>query len=244
MSLLNVLSGADVSSIRREGFVPETISLRHSGSEPVLWSDRTGPVRSDHMYWTEPWPDGNVRRARLDGTEQQILFRGLPAPTGIDLDLASGLTYWANYDGGEIRRANLDGTDQTTLVKGQVGPGGLALDLAGGQMYWCNVDGGNIRRANLDGSKLTTLVRGLNQPRVIALDLAGGLMYWTNYGSRDIRRANLEVPGKRFFSRAGLALMVSLSILRAARCTGPNPTPATSAGPTSTAPARNCWSGA
>jgi hypothetical protein len=52
-----------------------------------------GQARSDHMYWTEPWPSGNIRRAKLDGTEQQRLFTGLPAPTGIDLDLAGGLMY-------------------------------------------------------------------------------------------------------------------------------------------------------
>src|SRR5262249_6702414 len=94
-----------------------------------------GQARSDFMYWTEPFGSGKIRRARLDGTEQHILFTGLPSPTRIHLDLANGLMYWAAFDGGDIRRANLDGTGQTILVKGQAGPGGLALDLAGGQMY-------------------------------------------------------------------------------------------------------------
>jgi DNA-binding beta-propeller fold protein YncE len=202
MSLSNVSSG--VLKFPRSGGRASSVNRFFCGMVVLnLFFGVIGQGRSDLMYWTEPFPSGNIRRAKLDGTEQQILFRGLPAPTGIDLDLAGGLMYWANFGSGEIRRASLDGTGQTTLITRQVGPGGLVLDLVDGQMYWCNADGGNIRRANVDGSGMTTLVRGLNQPRNIALDLAGGLMYWTNHDSRDIRRANLDGSGQTILLQTG-----------------------------------------
>src|SRR5262249_15227305 len=85
---------------------------------------------SQLMYWVD-YEAGDIRRANLDGSGQQILIKGLNGPLGPALDLAGGKMYWANINGGEIRRANLDGTGQETLVLGQNAPGHLALDLAG-----------------------------------------------------------------------------------------------------------------
>jgi hypothetical protein len=72
---------------------------------------------------------GDIRRANLDGTGQEILVRNLNMPSYIALDLAHGQMYWADYGSGDIRRANLDGTDEQTLITRLPGPYGIALDL-------------------------------------------------------------------------------------------------------------------
>src|SRR5438876_527263 len=129
-----------------------------------------GQARSDFLYWSEG-VDGDIHRANLDGTGQQILLRGLAFPDGIALDVAGGKIYWIdNYSlRADIRQANLDGTDQQTLVSGLVDPFGIALDVAGGKIYWTDIvrvgAGGYIGRVNLDGS----------QPEILLSDLFGPL---------------------------------------------------------------------
>jgi hypothetical protein len=87
-------------------------------------------IAGGKIYWDETYNGGDIRRANLDGSEQEILLRGLPGPTGVDLDLAHGKMYWADNDGGDIRRANLDGTGQETLITGLARPALIgALDI-------------------------------------------------------------------------------------------------------------------
>ena len=81
------------------------------------------------MYWSVE-TSGDIRRANLDGSGQEILVRNLDRPAGIALDLASGKMYWIDFGGGNIRRANLDGTGQQTLITGLTGPTVITLDLS------------------------------------------------------------------------------------------------------------------
>jgi hypothetical protein len=80
------------------------------------------------IYWTN-YRSGDIRRANLDGSGQEILIQNLPGPGGIALDVAKGLMYWADSNAGDIRRANFDGTGQETLIKGLNNPVSIALDL-------------------------------------------------------------------------------------------------------------------
>jgi hypothetical protein len=93
-------------------------------------------ARSQFMYWGNTYyvagNGGDIRRAKLDGSEQHILVTGLNAPAGPALDLAGGKMYWANLLDGQIWRAHLDGTGPETVVRQQTKPGHLALDLVGG----------------------------------------------------------------------------------------------------------------
>ena len=75
---------------------------------------------------------GDIRRANVDGTNQQTLIQGLPTPTGIALDLAAGQFYWADFNNdapgvGDIRRANLDGSHPQTLISGLFGPAQIVI---------------------------------------------------------------------------------------------------------------------
>jgi sugar lactone lactonase YvrE len=146
------------------------------------------------MYWTDQGTN-DIRRANLDGTEQQALLFNQTMPTYIDLDVPAGKLYWTNQTepSGDIRRANLDGSQEQTVVPGLSTPDGIALDPAAGKMYWTGgLFGANIRRANLDGTDPQTLVTGQSIPAGLARDVAHGKMYWTEFTGGDIRRANLD----------------------------------------------------
>jgi len=81
------------------------------------------------MYWTGRG-SGDIRRANLDGSAQEILVQSLNAPSGIALDLSTGHIYWAESGGGIIRRSNLDGTGKINLITGLSGPSVITLDLS------------------------------------------------------------------------------------------------------------------
>jgi len=148
-------------------------------------------VRSAHLYWGNV-AAGEIRRAKLDGSGQQVLVSGLNDPHRVVLDPEGGQLYWPNFGSGSIQRVNVDGTGHTTLIQGLASPNLLTLDLAGGKIYWSAQGTADIRRANFDGSEPEILIRGQNFPAGIALDVSSGHIYWCNVGSGEILRANLD----------------------------------------------------
>ena len=168
------------------------------------------------MYWTDAGSIGDIRRANLDGTGQQVLVTGQNSPAGMALDPVAGQMYWASQFGGAIWRAHLDGTAQQVFLSGLPEPTDIALDVAGGTIYWTDW-AGDIRRANLDGSGQLTLVTGQFGASGIALDLEGGQMYWTTDGlGHSIRRANLNGTAQETLVTAlsnplGIALQIGVT---------------------------------
>jgi len=129
----------------------EQTQIVQSPSERVLslGLDLTG----GKIYYTT---EDEIRRANLDGTDQQTIATGLQGAVALALDLSGGKVYWSDtvIGGSEIVRANLDGTDQEVIVPPSpavigVIPG-IGLDVAAGKMYWSY--NASIMRANLDGS--------------------------------------------------------------------------------------------
>jgi hypothetical protein len=111
------------------------------------------------MYWADA-DGGDIRRANLDGSGQEILATGLANPHGIFVDFTGGKAYWVETTLGNVKRANLDGSSQETLAQNQSIPVGITLDVAGGQVYWGNAESGDIRRANFDGSGQQIVISG------------------------------------------------------------------------------------
>jgi hypothetical protein len=174
-------------------------NLDGTGQTTVVSSPNGGcpalDLAAGRMYWNTG--SGNMRRAYLDGSAQQVLLTGLNIPRAPVLDLVHGEIYWANNGAGNLQRVNLDGTGRETLVAGLANSSLIALDVAGGKMYWTvQRANGDIRRANLDGTSQEILVRNQNAPAGIALDLSSGHIYWANFGGGDIRRANLDGTGQ------------------------------------------------
>jgi hypothetical protein len=134
---------------------------------------------SGKMYWTSNPTQGEsgpskIRRANLDGSEEEDVVVLPLGFGGIALDLDAGKMYWTHRT--QIRRANLDGSETEELIEfgGLVNVASIAVDSGGGKMYWTVYDFGGgpskIQRANLDGSGIEDLVtEGVGQPVGIAL---------------------------------------------------------------------------
>lgn len=162
----------------------------------------------DYVFGSDPNvapPTGDVSRANLDGTGQEMVVPQQIFPVSVALDVAAGQMYWIAHAqqsspfGKDIRRANLDGSNQLTIIHtaGVIGNGALALDVSGGKIYTTDYNENRIRSFNLDGSGEKTLISGLNGPVGIALDLPDGKMFWGDYGGNTIYDANLDGTGKK-----------------------------------------------
>jgi hypothetical protein len=129
------------------------------------------PARG-HLYWTQKGPSdaglGKILRAGLDvppgdnpaeRSDIEVLFKGLPEPIDLELDLAARMLYWTDRGdpprGNTVNRAPIDAMDGrsepeillTHLMEGI----GIALDPGGDRMFVTDL-GGTVYAAGLDGS--------------------------------------------------------------------------------------------
>jgi DNA-binding beta-propeller fold protein YncE len=127
---------------------------------------------SGHLYWTQKGPShaglGKILRAGIDlltgdtaadRSDIEVLFKGLPEPIDLELDLEARMLYWTDRGdpprGNTVNRAPIDATNgrakpeilSTHLMEGI----GIALDLGGGHMFVTDL-GGTVYEADLDGS--------------------------------------------------------------------------------------------
>jgi hypothetical protein len=125
-----------------------------------------------HLYWTQKGPSdaglGKILRAGIDPpagdtpadrTDIEVLFKGLPEPIDLELDLAARMLYWTDRGdpprGNTVNRAPMDATNgraepeilSTHLMEGI----GIALDPRGNRMFFTDL-GGTVYLADLDGS--------------------------------------------------------------------------------------------
>jgi DNA-binding beta-propeller fold protein YncE len=125
-----------------------------------------------HLYWSQKGPSdaglGKILRAGIDvpandtpadRSDIEVLFKGLPEPIDLDLDLEAGMLYWTDRGdpprGNTVNRAPIDATSGrsepeillTHLMEGI----GIALDPGGDRMFVTDL-GGTVYMAGLDGS--------------------------------------------------------------------------------------------
>ena len=125
-----------------------------------------------HLYWTQKGPSdggvGTILRAGIDlpagdtpgnRSDIEVLFKGLPEPIDLELDLAARMLYWTDRGdpprGNTVNRTPMDTTNgsrepeilATHLMEGI----GIALDPAGDRMFVTDL-GGNVYVADLDGA--------------------------------------------------------------------------------------------
>ena len=125
-----------------------------------------------HLYWTQKGPSdaglGKILRAGIDvpagdtpadRSDIEVLFKGLPEPIDLELDLADRMLYWTDRGdpprGNTVNRAPIDATNGrsepeillTHLMEGI----GIALDPGGDRMFVTDL-GGTVYVAGLDGS--------------------------------------------------------------------------------------------
>jgi hypothetical protein len=148
-----------------------------------------------HLYWTD-YGTGAIHRANLDGSDAQIIVRGLTAPRGMDLDTIDGWIYWTDVGTKQVQRARLDGTGVEELLQAQHGldqPYGVTLDHKNNFMYVTDAGTGNILRARPDGTASQVLIprSGPHPSFLIVLD-DEGRMYWGDNRANRVRRARLD----------------------------------------------------
>ena len=131
-----------------------------------------------HLYWTQKGPSdgglGTILRAGIDlpagdtagnRSDIEVLFKGLPEPIDLEVDLAARMLYWTDRGdpprGNTVNRTPMDATNgkrepeilSTHLMEGI----GIALDTAGDRMFVTDL-GGNVYVADLDGANQRVLL--------------------------------------------------------------------------------------
>src|ERR1700722_4675480 len=137
-------------------------------------------VEAGKLYWTQKGSDnageGRIFRADLEIPKGQsaanrkdieLLYKGLPEPIDLELDLANRLIYWTDRGdpprGNTVNRAPMDpaqanGKEEPVIIFDHLMEGiGIALDLKGGRMFLTDL-GGSVYSANLDGSNKKTVL--------------------------------------------------------------------------------------
>ncbi len=125
-----------------------------------------------HLYWTQKGPSdaglGKVLRAGIDvpasdtpadRSDIEVLFKGLPEPIDLELDLAARMLYWTDRGdpprGNTVNRAPIDaaaGHSEPEILLTHLMEGiGIALDPGGDRMFVTDL-GGTVYVADLDGS--------------------------------------------------------------------------------------------
>jgi DNA-binding beta-propeller fold protein YncE len=125
-----------------------------------------------HLYWTQKGPSdaglGKILRAGIDvpagdtpadRSDIEVLFKGLPEPIDLELDLEAGMLYWTDRGdpprGNTVNRAPIDATrgrsEPEILLTHLMEGIGIALDPAGDRMFVTDL-GGTVYTAGLDGS--------------------------------------------------------------------------------------------
>ena len=128
------------------------------------------------LYWTQKGGDnagvGTIKRANLElpaGADPakrddiEVLFKNLPEPIDLDLDLEHRFLYWTDRGDNTVSRASLDAPagmmERKTLVKGLSEAIGITLDVPRNRMYYTSLNGA-VGAAALDGSDAKNLITG------------------------------------------------------------------------------------
>ena len=125
-----------------------------------------------HLYWTQKGPNdagrGKILRAGIDvpagdtpadRSDIEVLFKGLPEPIDLELDLSARMLYWTDRGdpprGNTVNRAPIDamnGRSEPEILLTHLMEGiGIALDPGGDRMFVTDL-GGTVYTACLDGS--------------------------------------------------------------------------------------------
>ena len=159
------LDGSQIETLIQTG---EGESDRH---DPSKWcvGITIDPV-CGQMYWTQKGADdneqGRIFRAGIDVPRGQtprnrldveLLFKGLPEPIDLELDLEHRVLYWTDRGnpprGNSVSRAPIDdGLNQRVVFGHLMECIGLALDVRGDRMFVTDLTG-SIYCARLNGSK-------------------------------------------------------------------------------------------
>jgi hypothetical protein len=191
--LVGDLGGSGAQSLLSGEISPEGVAIDAAAGK-LYWAETGAGAGTGTANGT-----GTIRVANLDGSGAHDLFTGESQPSGVAIDPAAGLIYWADAvrGAGTIRVGSLDGSGTPrTLFANEDWPVGVTIDPADGRIYWGSYNSYLIRVGNLDGTGVaSTLFSGENSPTELAVDPAAGKIYWSQEFPGLIRVGNLNGTG-------------------------------------------------
>jgi hypothetical protein len=93
-----------------------------------------------YMYWADTGAKPAIERARMDGSERQLLVNdSIRQVTGLSLDFATNSLYWCDQKDGKIERLELDASLTRTVVRDANISQCSSLAVHGDYLYWIDV---------------------------------------------------------------------------------------------------------
>jgi len=143
------------------------------------------------VYWVDDL--GNVSRANLDGTSQEIgivnIVDGQLRAIALDLDNDKMYFYEVNLE--NLYMANLDGSNPVAIVSGVYGYG-ILVDAVNDKLYFEDQNSATLIRANLDGTGQQVIDANGTRMYGMAIDYTDNKLYWSGRDSGQLNRANLD----------------------------------------------------
>jgi PKD repeat protein len=143
------------------------------------------------IYWADDL--GNISRANLDGTNQQIGLVNIPSGQmrAIALDPENNKMYFYEVNIEVLYVANMDGTNVTPLLTGTYGYG-ILVDTVHDKLYYDDQNAAKLFQVNLDGTGQVTIDADGTRIYGMAIDYSDNKLYWSGRDNGNLTRANLD----------------------------------------------------
>ncbi len=169
-------------------------------------------VPGNKIYWVDD--DGNVSKANLDGSNQQIGILNMPSALwrAISLDVENNKMYVYEANAEDLYVVNLDGSNPQIIISGIYGYAVL-VDTVNDKIYFDDQNDELLKVANLDGSNIQTIDN--NGTRIYGMDIdhEEGKLYWSGRDSGELYRANLDGSNKEVL-KTGIASPRGMVLLK------------------------------
>jgi nidogen (entactin) len=161
--------------------------------------------QTSYFYWTDV-SGKTISRAKLDGTDSDVIRRNLGSPEGVAIDWLSKNMYWTDSGVDRIELSRVDGTHHKTLFSTDlVNPRAIAVDPIRGVMFWTdwNREAPKIEKSNMDGTERKVLISdGIALPNGLTLDFDQYNVCWGDAGTHKIECANYDGRNRRVLSQS------------------------------------------
>lgn len=171
------------------GTVNDVVSIAGKGGVGMAYDSV-----NEKIYFSdfEVYPNGNIWRMNLDGSDLESIASGIGDPYAVALDVAAGKVYWVDDDG-NVSKANLDGSNP------QIGffnvPGAqwraIALDVENNKMYVYDVNIEQVYSVNMDGTNPQIIISG-NYGYALLVDTVNDKIYFDDQNDDLLKVANLD----------------------------------------------------
>lgn len=170
-----------------------------------------------YFYWTDT-DLKNIRRAKLDGTKQDIVINSdVVSPDGIAVDWIVGNLYWSDTVANRIEVFRLNTTFRKVVIFDDLeDPRAVVVSPQHGWLFWSdwNDKKPKIERSDLDGANRLVIVKvDITWPNGLALDYEQKLLYFGDAKTDKIEVVTMDGRDRREVLGDNLPHIFSLSLL-------------------------------